>query len=64
MSRAIVFDICVPGEYAAGIRGFTDIVTITVDSGDPGGSPGEFEAHMRLALVEWYDSGDKAVVQR
>lgn len=64
MSRVIVFDVCVPGDYAAGIRGFSDTVTITVDSGDPGGEPGEFEAHIRQALVEWYESGDKAVAQQ
>lgn len=29
-----------PGEPAAGIRPFTDLVVINVESGDPGGIPG------------------------
>ena len=51
------FDIYVPGEYSAGIRGFTDAITVMVDSGDPGGIPGEFEEFIIEALAEWYDGG-------
>lgn len=46
------------GELGAGIRPFNDTVTITVDSGEPGGDgEGEnsFQEHMREALAQWYD---------
>ena len=52
----LVFDISVPSELAAGIRGMTDTVTVEVESGDPGGAPGEFESHMKEALEAWYGS--------
>jgi len=52
------FNIYVPGEKAAGIIGFEDTVVVTVNSGDPGGEPGEFEEHIRGALIEWYDGGN------
>jgi len=51
----IVFDIYMPGDFSAGIAGFSDMVSIEVDSGDPGGDAGEFKEHMKQALVEWYD---------
>ena len=40
---------------SAGIVGFTDEITIEIDSGDPGGDKGEFEEHMLNALRGWYD---------
>lgn len=49
------FQIVHPGEPFAGITGFNDEVEIIVESGDPGGEPGEFEAFMRDCLAEWYD---------
>lgn len=42
-------------EPAAGINGFSDVVTIKVDSGDPGGEPGEFQNFMQECLGEWFD---------
>ena len=51
----IQFDIISPGEIAAGIRGFTDLVSVDVDSGNPGGEAGEFEEFIRQALADWYD---------
>lgn len=51
----IIYRIDMPSELAAGLEGFTDIVEITVESGDPGGEPGEFAQAMREALCEWYD---------
>ena len=51
----IKYEIENPGEYEAGIPGFTDTVTIKVSSGDPGGEAGEFADFMRQALSEWYD---------
>lgn len=44
-----------PGDFAAGIYPFTDAIEIGVESGAPGGEPGEFEEHLREALTEWYD---------
>lgn len=32
-----------------------DTITLSVESGFPGGSPGEFEDHMLESLKEWYD---------
>ena len=52
------YEINHPGEYAAGIIGFSDTVTINIGSGDPGGDKtGEdsFQEFMRQALLEWYD---------
>lgn len=56
--KTYVYHIEHPGEYAAGIRAFTDTVTIAVDSGEPGGDEeGEYSFHefMLQALKEWYD---------
>lgn len=44
-----------PGERSAGIIGFTDEIEIKVESGDPGGEPGEFEEWIKDCLKEWYD---------
>ena len=43
------------GEKGAGILPFSDLITIQVASGDPGGDDGEFEEFMRGTLKEWYD---------
>lgn len=53
----LIFDIDMPDEHAAGIRGFTDTITVNVESGNPGGDPGEFEGFMLQALEDWYDGG-------
>jgi len=53
--RKIKFWINSPSELAAGLHGFTDVISVVVHSGDPGGEGGEFEEHIRQALVEWYD---------
>ena len=50
-----VFDIEQPGEPAAGILPFTDRISVSVASGDPGGEPGEFFEHILNSIVEWYD---------
>ena len=55
MGKSYVFNVVHPGEFRAGINGYTDKVTITVDSGDPGGEAGEFEAFMCDSLEMWYD---------
>ena len=53
----IEFIIRRPDDPAAGIRGFTDEVTVTVASGDPGDTVDEFKDHIRASLQEWYDDG-------
>jgi hypothetical protein len=54
----IKFVIDFPQELSAGFCGFTDVVTIAVRSGDPGGEPGEFEQYIRSALSDWYDGAN------
>jgi hypothetical protein len=49
----LVFDVYMPSELQAGLRGFTDTIRVTVESGEPGGSRGDFIEHMREALTEW-----------
>jgi|GEM_PF-7108006 len=44
-----------PDKKAAGIHPSSDEVSITVASGEPGGGQGEFEEHMRGALLDWFD---------
>jgi len=57
----LTFDVEHPGELQAGIRAYSDRVTVTVDSGDPGGYPGEpygpseFESYIYKAISEWFD---------
>jgi len=53
--KTLIFEIDSPQELSAGLRGFTDTITITVDSGDAGGEEGEFEKYIQNALLEWYD---------
>lgn len=50
-----IFDVFFPGEPDAGLRSFTDIVRVTVDSQDPGGEEGEFMRSVQAFLEEWYD---------
>ena len=49
------FEIYYQGEIGAGLRSFSDEVSITCKSGQWGGEPGEFEEYMRDCLKEWYD---------
>ena len=51
----ITYDVIHPSELGAGLRGYEEIVTVTVDSGDPGGSPNEFAEEMQKFLAEWFD---------
>lgn len=44
-----------PGEQAAGLRSYTEDITVTIDSGDPGGDSGEFAQELRGFLAEWFD---------
>lgn len=52
----IKYYVSMPSELTVGLRGFTDTVTVTVASGDPGGTLGDFTEHIRLALAAWYDA--------
>ena len=56
--KAYTYDIYLPSERSAGITGFTDIVHVLIESGDPGGNetgPDSFREFMLGALREWYD---------
>lgn len=55
--------VSVPSDHSAGIRGFDDIITIIVESGDPGGVENEFSEHMRKSLQKWYHDGDVELVR-
>lgn len=50
-----------PGDHSAGMWGYSETVTLTVESGDPGGDPGEFAETLRQRLAEWFD-GAKVIL--
>lgn len=52
------FEIYYPGEKAAGLRSFTDTVTVSCDSNEWGGAPGEFEQFTKESLETWYDGAN------
>ncbi|WP_035242434.1 hypothetical protein [Desulfobacter vibrioformis] len=52
------FEINNPCEPNAGISPFSEILTVEVESGDPGGYPGEFCDAMKQFLTDWYDGAD------
>jgi len=49
------FQIYSSGEPNAGLAGVCDKVTIIVESGDPGGEPGEFSDFICQSLSDWYN---------
>ena len=51
----LTFDIQHPGELQAGLRAYSDTVTVTVDSGDDGAGPEVFAEYMRKSLSQWFD---------
>ena len=58
MARKYIYRIEHSGDYAAGLRAYSEEVTIIVASGDPGGGEsGEdsFQEFMRRSLEEWFD---------
>jgi len=55
MALKLTFDVDDAGEPGAGLPAYTDTVVVTLDSGQPGGEPGEFERYMRDCLAEWFD---------
>ena len=60
--HTIHFEVNVPSEYSAGIRGFSDSITVIIGSGDPGGEPEEFAKEMRKFLENWYDGGKITII--
>lgn len=55
MATVYIFEVEHKGERSAGVRAYDDTVKVEVRSGDPGGVPGEFEAHVKTCLQEWFD---------
>ena len=50
--------VVVPSELGAGLRGFTDDVTIEIRDGSPDWeTTQDMTAHFRQAIAEWYDGG-------
>ena len=58
----LIFDIYMPDYPVAGLLGFTERITIEVESGDPGGDNGEFAGFMRTAVEDWYDGAQVILV--
>jgi hypothetical protein len=61
-SQTWKFDVEHPGELAAGINSYSDIIKVTVESGNPGGEENEFAQFMLDALKEWYDGARVGLV--
>lgn len=57
-TKTITYSVHSSGELAAGLRGYTDQITVNIDSGDPGGDEGEFAGALRTFLAEWYDGAN------
>lgn len=55
MAKEYKFDIYFPGDMSAGLWSYSDVVAVTVDSGNPGGEEGEFEQWLVEFLGEWFD---------
>lgn len=53
--KTIKFYVDFPGDSSAGMLSCNDDLTISCDSGDFGGEPGEFAAYIQESLGEWYD---------
>lgn len=60
MATTYIFEVDGIYDPAAGIITHGDTVTVIVDSGNPGGEPGEFEQFMCEALADWYDGAKVA----
>jgi len=52
------------GELAAGLWPYSDEVVVIVDSGNPGGEPGEFAEWIRQAIAQWYDGAAVTLLPR
>lgn len=60
--KEIKFDIFHNGDYSAGIREYSQVVTVRCEFGDFGGEEGEFIDFMKEVLLEWYDGANIALV--
>lgn len=63
MANKYEFDVHVPSELSAGIRGYSDTIKLYLESGDPGGEPKEFEKFLIESLEQWYDGGKVILVE-
>src|SRR6185312_3116786 len=43
------------GERDTGLMPYTEVITLTIESGDPGGEPNEFVGQFQDFLKEWFD---------
>ena len=59
--KELKFEIYHPGEPGAGIRSYSETITMFIHSGDPGGEDGEFAEEMRKFLAEWFDSAGVSI---
>lgn len=55
MELKLTFDVTHTGEPGAGLTAYSDTVVVALESGEPGGEPGEFEKYMRDCIAEWFD---------
>lgn len=46
------------GDKSVGIFPVDDEITVTIESGDPGGDEGEFEKYLCECVSEWYGEKD------
>jgi hypothetical protein len=58
----VKYYIDVPSELSAGLRGYSDEITISVLSGDPGGEDGEFNEFVKDFLNEWFDGAKIRII--
>ena len=56
--KKYTYEIESTGEPDAGYIPYRDTITVTVDSGDPGGEGNEFGDFMAGCLAEWYEGAD------
>lgn len=63
MGKTYIFECDAPGDMSVGISPYRDTITVTVDSGDPGGTDGEFAEHIQHALLEWIDGGSVKLIE-
>lgn len=54
-AMVLTYDVAHNGDASAGILPYSDAVTVTVASADPGGDPREFAEYVRECLAEWFD---------
>lgn len=58
----LVFFVDSPGEHAAGLRGFSERVTVTFDDTTKDCLGVEGVDHFRTAIAEWFDVGPRGVM--